>query len=65
MFEGDNVTTHVNKFCNLMDELAITSISISDNDRVTNLLASMPESYASVIMVQTGNIGILIDTIKL
>jgi hypothetical protein len=29
------------------------------------LLASMPESYASVIMVQTGNIGILIDTIKL
>jgi hypothetical protein len=46
-----------------MDELAITNIN--DNDAVTNLLGSMPKFYASITMVQTGNIGTLTNTIKL
>jgi len=46
-----------------MDELAITNIN--DNDAVTNLLGSMPKFYASIMMVQTWNIGTLTDTIKL
>jgi hypothetical protein len=65
MFERENFTTHVNKFCNLMDELAIASISINDTNVVANLLGSIPEFYASIIMVQTRNIGTLTNTIKL
>jgi hypothetical protein len=48
-----------------MDELAIASISINDTNVVANLLGSIPEFYASIIMVQTRNIGTLTNTIKL
>lgn len=65
MFEWENVTTHVNKFCNLVDELAITSISMNDNDAITNLLGSMLKFYTNITMVQTRNIGTLTNTIKL
>lgn len=65
MFEWENVTTHVNKCCNLVDELAITSISMNDNDAITNLLGSMLKFYTNITMVQTRNIGTLTNTIKL
>ncbi len=53
------------KFYNLMDVLAIPDISISDNETTINLLGSMPKSYANIVMVQTRNIGKLVDMIKL
>jgi hypothetical protein len=48
-----------------MDVLAIPDISISDNETTINLLGSMPKSYANIVMVQTRNIGKLVDMIKL
>jgi hypothetical protein len=48
-----------------MDVLAIADISISDNETTINLLGSMPKSYARLVMVQTRNIGKLVDMIKL
>jgi hypothetical protein len=54
MFEGENLTTHVNRICNFINELAITNIFINDNDVVPKLLGSMPEFYANIIIVQMG-----------
>jgi len=48
-----------------MDVLVIVNTSISDNETTINLLGSMPKSYASIVMVQTRNIGKLVDMIKL
>jgi ribonucleotide reductase alpha subunit len=48
-----------------MDVLAITDISISDNETRINLLGFMPKSYANIVMVQTRNIDKLVDMIKI
>lgn len=48
-----------------MDVLVIVNTSISDNETRINLLGSMPKSYASIVMVQTRNIGKLVDMITL
>lgn len=65
MQEGDSMETHINRFCNMQDELTTAGTIVLDAEAAANLLGSLPTSYAGLVMAQTGRVGSLNETIKL
>ena len=47
--DGDSVQNHIKAMTELFNELAIVGDTIEDEDRVVYLLASLPESYNTLV----------------
>ena len=47
--EDDDLQLHLKNFIELFDALSVIGENIEDEDRVINLLASLPESYSTIV----------------
>ena len=47
--EGDSVQEHIRKLMEILDELAVIGSPVEEEDRVVDLLASLPESYGVLV----------------
>ena len=47
--EGDSLQLHLKSFIELFEELAVIGDAIEEEDRVINLLASLPDSYSTLV----------------
>ena len=50
MSEGDTMMEHINKMRSLAEQLASVGAQVSEDDKVTTLLCSLPESYNNLIV---------------
>ena len=50
MYEGDSITTHINKLWELTEQLASVGEEISDLYFIMTLLGSLPKSYQTLIV---------------
>ena len=49
LMPGDDLQAHLKIFIELFDDLAVIGDAIEEEDRVINLLASLPESYGTLV----------------
>ena len=46
---GDSMQLHLKKFTELFDELAVVGDAVEEEDRVINVLASLPDSFSTLV----------------
>jgi len=49
LMAGGSIQKHLKEFIELFDELAVVGSPIEEEDRVISLLASLPESYSTLV----------------
>eukprot|EP00253_Pinus_taeda_P028964 PITA_28964 len=59
MKDGDLVTEHVNTFNIVVSQLASVDIKISDEDKCTSFLCSLPDSWDSLVIALGSNANTL------
>ena len=55
MKEGDSVHNHIKLITETFDELSVIGDSLNEEDRVVDLLASLPESYDMLVTALEAN----------
>ncbi len=53
--EGDSVQHHIRKLTEIFEELAVVGNPIEEEDKVVHLLASLPESYSTLVTALEAN----------
>lgn len=54
---GESLQDHLKAFIEIYEELTIVGEAMNDEDRVIHLLASVPDSYSSLVTTCTGRVG--------
>ena len=56
--DGDSVQEHIKIMTELFDALSVAGETVSEEDRVVYLLASLPESYSVLVTALEANVDV-------
>uniref|UniRef100_A0A1X7UD16 CCHC-type domain-containing protein n=1 Tax=Amphimedon queenslandica TaxID=400682 RepID=A0A1X7UD16_AMPQE len=63
--DGGSVQQHINGMTETFNELSVMGVVMDNEDRAVQLLASLPESYSTIVMAQEANKKVPIVTERL